>query len=98
MITCTECQREINPGQKRCNYCNSRILQITASKLFNKTKSVSNAALEKTSETTSEFYTKTTEGIKSLKDRTREKKIINTQNKIKKLQQKIQNNFDDSDQ
>lgn len=91
MITCTECGREINAGQKRCNYCNSQIIKITASKILNKTKKASSHAIEKTAKTSSLFYNKAADNFKNLQEKKQEKSIKNTQKKINKLQQKLEN-------
>ncbi|UUV98894.1 hypothetical protein [Vagococcus luciliae] len=89
MITCKECGREINPNQKRCSYCKSRIIPITAGKVLKKTKKISSTAINKTVDTSSAILSKTGEGIKQIKETQQKKSIEQKKKKIEKLQKQI---------
>lgn len=85
MITCKECGREINPNQKRCHYCQSRIIPITAGKVLKQTKKLSTTAINKTVETSSSVLNKTGKGIQQQK-----KSIEQKKKKIEKLTKQIE--------
>lgn len=92
MITCKECGREINPNQKRCSYCKSRIIPITAGKVLNQTKKISSTAINKTVDTSTAVLNKTGKGIKQLKEKQQKKSIEQKKKKIEKLQKQIEKN------
>lgn len=89
MAHCKECGREINVSDKRCSYCNSRIIQITAEKVFSKTKEHSAAALSKTLETAVGTYDKTSEKLKILQEKQYLKTIEKKKSQVKKLEKKL---------
>lgn len=90
MITCKECGRKINPNQKRCNYCQSRIIPITAGKVLKQTKKLSETAISKTIDTSSNVLNKTGKGIKQLKEKQQNKSIEQKKKKIEKLTKQIE--------
>ncbi|MGX6969612.1 hypothetical protein [Vagococcus bubulae] len=90
MITCKECGREINPNQKRCSYCKSRIIPITAGKVLKQTKKLSTTAINKTVETSSSVLNKTGKGIQQLKKQQQKKSIEQKKKKIEKLTKQIE--------
>lgn len=91
MTRCKECGREINDSDKRCSYCNSRIVQITAGKFFNRTKDISAAALSKTVETAIDTYDKTSTQWKLLQEKQHKQTIEKKKRQIEKLEKKLEN-------
>lgn len=89
MARCKECGREINEKDKRCNYCNSRILPITAKKILNQTQTAAKSVASKTAESSVSLFHKTNDGVKQFREKQDIRKIEKKEQKISKLQKQI---------
>ncbi len=90
MTNCKECGRQINEGKKRCTYCQSKMVPITAKKIFNKTKDTSVWVAKKTTKTSSNLTQKASEEIAKIKTLQQQNSLENKKKKVAKLQQQIE--------